>query len=199
MIGLGRAAILSVYFLFPFFERGRFKACWLGYCSFVVGLFRSGVSWSGKICLPSQEVSPSYLPWNWFCEWNMGFYVKATGALDYTSGRDAWALASYGAEVFRSWGSTTCRSEWRVRNICRGCEETYTAEDGIIAYFHPRWCCPIFNLLSCDPNVFTGGIPRELGKLRALRLGIMLKDFDLGGECLCVFMCALLGFDWDAT
>ena len=34
----------------------------------------------------------------------MGFYVKATGALDLkkTSGRYAWALAAYGAEVFRS-------------------------------------------------------------------------------------------------
>ena len=67
----------------------------------------------------------------------MGFYVKATGALDLkkTSGRYAWALAAYGAEVFRSWSSTTCGSVWRVRKIRRGCEETNTAEDGILAYF----------------------------------------------------------------
>ena len=50
-------------------------------------------------------------------------------------------------------------------------------------------------MLSCDPNVFTGGIPRELGKLRALRMLDVSGNFELGGECLCVFMCALLGFD----
>ena len=50
-------------------------------------------------------------------------------------------------------------------------------------------------MLSCDPNVFTGGIPRELGKLRALRVLNVSFNKDLGGECFYVFMCAILGFD----
>lgn len=38
-----------------------------------------------------------------------------------------------------------------------------------LADIPPARCCPNFHLLSCYPNLLPGSIPKELGKLKALK------------------------------
>lgn len=109
--------------------------------------------------------------------------LNTTGGLDCICRRGKVARAASSADLCRSGGTTTYRSVIQcAMKICRGDEEACLLKT--VACLHLAWFCPTFHLLPCRSNLFPGGIPKEFGKLKALRKLVIVSNDQLGGEVL---------------